>query len=92
MIQYQILQTNITRTVWEIVRRIANEILGVTGLREAVPHCWNHDASLFLLNIYTFSYYCIFDMKFLTQLLFRVQKVSKDLLGEKETLVKRENR
>ena len=38
MIQYQILQTNITRTVWEIVRRIANEILGVTGLRQAVPH------------------------------------------------------
>ena len=38
MIQYQILQTNITRTVWEIVRRIVNEILGVTGLREAVPH------------------------------------------------------
>ena len=38
MIQYQIVMYNITRTVWEIVRRIANEILGVTGLREAVPH------------------------------------------------------
>ena len=32
MIQYQILQTNITRTVWETVRRITNEILGVKGL------------------------------------------------------------
>ena len=32
IIQYQILQTNITRTVWEIVRRITNEILGVKGL------------------------------------------------------------
>ena len=32
MIQYQILQTKITRTVWQPLRRIANEILGVTGL------------------------------------------------------------
>ena len=31
IIQYQILQTNIQRTVWEIVRRITNEILGVKG-------------------------------------------------------------
>ena len=33
MIQYQILQTDITGTVWEIVRRITNEILGVKGLK-----------------------------------------------------------
>ena len=33
LIQYQILQTNITRTVWQTVRRITNEILGVKGLR-----------------------------------------------------------
>ena len=32
-IQYQILQTNITRTVWQTVRRITNEILGVTGFK-----------------------------------------------------------
>ena len=32
MIQYQILLTNITRTVWQTVRRITNEILGVKGL------------------------------------------------------------
>ena len=29
MIQYQILQTNIMRIVWKMVRRITNEILGV---------------------------------------------------------------
>ena len=32
MIQYIILQTNIIRTVWQTVRRITNEILGVEGL------------------------------------------------------------
>ena len=32
LIKYQILQTNITRTVWQTVWRITNEILGVTGL------------------------------------------------------------
>ena len=32
MILYQFLQTNITRAVWQTVRRIANEILGVKGL------------------------------------------------------------
>ena len=31
LIQYQILQTNITRTVWQTVRRITDEILGVKG-------------------------------------------------------------
>ena len=33
LIQYQIPQTNITRTVWETVRRNTDEILGVKGLR-----------------------------------------------------------
>ena len=32
MIQFRILQTNIFRIVWQIVRRITNEILGVRGL------------------------------------------------------------
>ena len=32
MIQYQILQINITRTIWRTVGRITNEILGVKGL------------------------------------------------------------
>ena len=32
LIQYQILQINNTRTVWQTVRRITNEILGVKGL------------------------------------------------------------
>ena len=31
LIQYQILQTNITKTVWQTVRRITNMILGVKG-------------------------------------------------------------
>ena len=33
LIQYQILQNNITRTVWQTVRRITNEILRVKGLK-----------------------------------------------------------
>ena len=33
MIQYQILQTNIMRIVWKMVKRITNEILGVKGLK-----------------------------------------------------------
>ena len=37
LIQSQILQTNITRTVWQAVRRIANEILGVKGLTAYLP-------------------------------------------------------
>ena len=39
LIQYQILQTNITRTVWETVRRVTNEILGVKGLRSSSLTC-----------------------------------------------------
>ena len=35
-IQYQILQTNISRTVQQKVTRITNEILGVKGLIQAV--------------------------------------------------------
>ena len=37
LIRYQILHTNITRTVWQTVRRITIEILGVKGLRVTVP-------------------------------------------------------
>ena len=33
MIPYQVLQTNIRRIVWQTVRRITNEILGVKGSR-----------------------------------------------------------
>ena len=32
LIQYQILQTNITRTMWQTARRITNEILGVKSI------------------------------------------------------------
>ena len=31
-IQYQILQTNIMRIIWQTVKRITNEILGVSEL------------------------------------------------------------
>ena len=31
MIKYQILQTKIISSVWQIVRRIAEEIMGVKG-------------------------------------------------------------
>ena len=37
LIQYQILQTNITRTVWQTVRRITNKILGVQGFSISPP-------------------------------------------------------
>ena len=36
MIQFQILNTNITRTIRQTVRRITNEILGVEGLFKQV--------------------------------------------------------
>ena len=36
--QYQILQTNITRTVWQTVRRITDEILGVKRLMRSLNH------------------------------------------------------
>ena len=39
MIKYQILKSNITRTIWQTVRRIANKILGVKGLIEKIPGC-----------------------------------------------------
>ena len=34
LIQYQIPQTNVTRTEWQTVRRITDEILGVNGLSQ----------------------------------------------------------
>ena len=34
--QHRILKTNIARTVWQTVRRIINEILGVKGLRVVI--------------------------------------------------------
>ena len=35
--EYQVLETNITRTTWQTVRRIINEILGVKGLIQTTP-------------------------------------------------------
>ena len=39
LIQYQILQTNITRIVRQTVRRITNEILGVKGFTLSLDLC-----------------------------------------------------
>ena len=36
LIQYQILQTNITKTVYKMVRGITNEILGAKGLKNGL--------------------------------------------------------
>ena len=47
LIQYQILQTNITKTVWQTVTRITNENLGVKGLRtKKVTHKVQRSVSL----------------------------------------------
>ena len=37
LIQYQILQNNIIRIIWQTVRRIANEIFRVKGLISLTP-------------------------------------------------------
>ena len=42
MIQYQILQTNITRIVWQTVRRISIKILGVNELKYEIVHTVYH--------------------------------------------------
>ena len=46
----KILSTNITRTVWQTVRRITNEILGVKGLNNHLPFTPQHQ--------YAHSPYC----------------------------------
>ena len=46
LIQYQILQTNTTRTVWQTVRRITNEILGVKGLINVIIYLGDTDLKL----------------------------------------------
>ena len=63
MIQCQILQTNITRTTQQTVRRITNEILGVKGLRNDVSllgypwyiYCYVLSRSLFTSNQVLFT-------------------------------------
>ena len=39
LMQYQILQTNIIRIVWQTVRRITKEILGVKGWKKPQVGC-----------------------------------------------------
>ena len=38
LIQYKILQTKIMKIIWQTVRRITNEILGVKGLTPMSDH------------------------------------------------------
>ena len=52
MIQYQIPQTNITRTIWLTVRRITNEILGVKGLIENANTGQNFICVILLMKIW----------------------------------------
>ena len=58
LIHYQILQTNITRTVWQTLRRITNEILGVKRLRVG-GYIWQQGMKLqglpgqFVFSIFT---------------------------------------
>ena len=52
LIPSQILQTNITRTVWQTVRRITNEILRVKGLRTSVLLSCALCATFFLPHFY----------------------------------------
>ena len=41
-IQYQILKTDIIKTVWQTVGRVSKEILGVKGLKISKPFCLVH--------------------------------------------------
>ncbi|RMX50549.1 hypothetical protein pdam_00008766, partial [Pocillopora damicornis] len=41
LIQFQILQTNITEIVWQTIRRITNEILGVKGQNFSLQYQYN---------------------------------------------------
>ena len=42
LIQYQIIQTDITRTIWQTVSRIANKNLGVKGLKKILLNELDH--------------------------------------------------
>ena len=57
MIQYQILQTNITRTVWQTVKRITNEIFEVKGLVSVLRKKTNKtDIKILLIWINSVNY------------------------------------
>ena len=70
MIQYQILQTNITRTVWQTVRRITNEIWGVTRLKFSLS---NYEETTFL-TVKNFTQYLSFIFLLLLFILFSPEK------------------
>ena len=59
LIQYQILQTNITRKVWQTVRRVTNEILGVKGLKKKAWYIYIY-IYIFFLTFVSFFIFMIF--------------------------------
>ena len=54
LIQYQILQTNITRKVWQTVKRVTNEILGVKGLKK------KHDIYIYIYFFFNLRFFFYF--------------------------------
>ena len=78
LIQYQILQTNITRTVWQTVTRITNENLGVKGLRtKKVTHKVQPSVSLMHCNHIFMSsviYYKTDPGQYKTSLFYTIKK------------------
>ena len=54
--QYQTLQINITRTIWQTVRRITNEILGVKVLLLAIVACTRSSFFFWLLNMFSLGF------------------------------------
>ena len=75
LIQYQILQTNITREVRHTVRRVTNEILGVKGLKKKA---WN-------IYIYIYIYIYIFNLHFFFYFLWSFNKMLPLKMSVKKT-------
>ena len=70
MLQYQILQINIIRIVCLTVRRITNEIWGVTGLKFSLS---NYEETTFL-TVKNFTQYLSFIFLLLLFMLFSPEK------------------
>ena len=70
MIQYQILQIDIIRIVWQTVRRITNEIWGVTRLKFSLS---NYEETTFL-TVKNFTQYLSFIFLLLLFILFSPEK------------------
>ena len=72
-IQYQILQTNIMRIIWQTVKRITNEILGVSKLE----WLWkNHFTLMLLFSLWTCGWFTHTGMIFFLLLFFKAIQAS----------------